>query len=82
MSSRQNLIFIFEDRPVSREAQTDLDGHLDQRPHMHMCMRACKRENLVKRINVHYPGSSERFRVQASMGSLPCVLEQGTIIFA
>ena len=45
MSKRQNLIFIYEDRPVSREAQTDLDRHLDQRQHMPMCMRVCKREN-------------------------------------
>ena len=30
----------------------------------------------------YHPGSSGRFRVQASLVSLPCVLEQGTIIFA
>ena len=54
---------------------------------MSMSMRACKRENLVKIIkctcrSTNYPGSSERFWVQASLGSLSCVLEQGTIIFA
>ena len=36
---------------MKTEAQTDLDRHLDQRPHMPLCL--CKRENLVKRINVH-----------------------------
>ena len=30
----------------------------------------------------NHPVSSERFRVQASLASLPCVFEQGTIIFA
>ena len=72
---RQSLIFIYEDRPVLREAQTDLDRHLDQRTHMPMCMRADKREfgekNKCTCRSTHYPGSYERFRVQASLAPLP-----------
>ena len=75
---RQNLIFIYDDRPVSTEAQTDLDRHLDQRPHRPMCMR----ENKCTCRSTYHLGSSKRFRVQSSLASLPCVLEQGTIIFA
>ena len=46
---------------------------------MPMCMRACKREfgenNKCTCRSTNYPGSSVRFWVQASLRSLPCVLD-------